>query len=73
MSYKRSCGDKRKRLKRKNYFFVSYDKPYKIYHLSGKRKFCKKQTNKFLRNNKNMVLSSPSQYRKVFDYWWTIF
>ena len=49
-------------------------KPWKRLYLSGCRKMCKQQTNRRLRKTKITEFRfKGSDYRKVFDYWWTLF
>lgn len=77
MSYKRKCGDKKrlnKLIKQGSYFIATYNRKYpKRFYLSGKRKVCKYITNKQIRHHKEICVNMPSYYRKVYDYWWTIF
>lgn len=76
MSYRRKCGDSRKlnRLKRSHSYFVYNHKNYlKRFYLSGKRKFCKKATNKIVRHYCDLSSRDKSYYRKLYDYWWTLF
>lgn len=41
--------------------------------ISKCRKFAKKQTNKRLRQRRDDLPMSHGDYRKAFDYWWTVF
>lgn len=53
--------------------YVPVEKPWikKVWY-SGTRKCAKKYTNKRLRNCKDLG-TNPGAYRKVFDYWNTLF
>lgn len=53
-------------------FYCDKEKYWKFCYLSGCRKFAKRSTNRKIRNNKKLELKNPSDYRKVFDYDWTI-
>lgn len=47
---------------------------FRRFYLSGRKKFAKKQTNKRLRtHNYKYFDRNYSGYRKVFDYWWTVY
>lgn len=59
-----------------NYFnHIKVNDDYKLYsvpfQMSGCRKFCKRRTNKIIRKRKN--IGNYGNYRKCFDYWWTMF
>ena len=67
-------GIQKSKCKANSYYDFYWDKEryWKFCYLSGCRKFAKRQTNRKIRNNKNLELTNPSDYRKVFDYDWTI-
>lgn len=52
-----------------------YDnKPYLVrFSLSGCRGFAKRETNRRIRQDKTFVSNKPGAYRRVFDYWDTLF
>jgi hypothetical protein len=60
--------------------FSDYGEYYHYYpynhrsYLSGMRRVCKLQTNKKIRQLKSdELLLSPGDYRRLFDYWWTVY
>ncbi len=59
-----------------NYLFhKNYDgrKSFVYRHnMSGVRKYCKKMTSRKVRHYKG-ELTSPSDYQKLFDYYWTLY
>ena len=66
-----------KKLYDNNVYFVSdrmgrEDKVYyKRFYLSGPRKFAKRETNRKYRKSKELLQGCA--YRRVYDYWWTLF
>jgi len=75
MQHKSKINKRYRRLKFEGgYWFYYPDKPWKILTLSGCRGYCKRQTNRRLRAMPlGQGLVSPGEYRRVFDYWWTLF
>lgn len=84
MSYRRSQEQKRRLhklyLETKNYYGcgVWFDENKQIYvryyssgKKSGKTKFYRRVSNKKVRKSEEVF--SYNQYRKLFDYWWTLF
>lgn len=74
---KRLSQVKMKKLYDKGVYFVS-DRSnkkgkvyYKRFYLSGMRKFCKKETNRKYRKSKELLQGCA--YRRLYDYWWTLF
>lgn len=59
----------------KRYEYVPLEKPYlKPFYVSGSRKHAKRMTNRKIRNNRLLDIGNqPSNYRKMYDYWWDIF
>lgn len=58
------------------YTWEKIEKPYlKNFYLSGPRKLAKKSTDRKVRHigTKDILGNNPSSYRKLFDYYWTIF
>jgi len=72
--HKNHLKNRYKRLTDSGSWFYYKDQYYKTLTLSVCRGMCKKQTNRRLRRLRHDVIgSNPSAYRKVFDYWWTLF
>lgn len=80
-TYQKSKRGKQRKIKKVSYVWyigkvkdtkgkVLYIQPLK---LSKTRKFAKKQTNKRIRQRKYDYLLEGANYRKVYDYWWTVF
>ena len=76
---KRITQKKMKKLHDNNVYFV-YSKDnddgeeyYQPLHLSGRRKYAKRRTNKILRKSRNDFNLGGCAYRRKFDYWWEIF
>lgn len=66
-------GKNKSKFRTNNYdFYWDKERYWKFRYLSGCRKFAKKETNRKIRNNKNLELNSPSDYRKIFDYDWAV-
>jgi len=80
LGYRKKQQNKRQQLKRHkkcidsgSYFYYA-DKYYKRLSLSVCRGLCKKQTDRRIRKLPIEVeWNAPGTYRRVFDYWWTVF
>lgn len=67
-------NSKLKKLRDEHCYFVQPNIPdeyLKHIYLSGKRKVCKKATNKVVRHNDEVP--SHSGYRKASEYWYVLF
>ena len=82
MSYRRKCGDKKKikKLLDNDCYFIHKRQNnkkiyYKHFYLTGKRKTCKKCTNRIIRHYSidNLQTNTPSFYRKTTQYWRILF
>lgn len=49
-----------------------YKRCYRDNHKGGRYKFYKKYSNRCVRRYKREIHSKGNQYRKIFDYWWTV-
>ena len=49
-----------------------YKKRYRDNHKGGRYKYYKKYSNRCVRRYKGEIHAKGNQYRKIFDYWWTV-
>ena len=49
-----------------------YKRLYRDNHKGGRYKYYKKYANRQIRRYKGELHSKGNQYRKIFDYWWTV-
>ncbi len=49
-----------------------YKRLYRNNHKGGSYKFYKKHSNRCVRRYKGEIHSKGNQYKKIFDYWWTV-
>lgn len=49
-----------------------YKRCYRDNHKRGRCKYYKKYSNRCVRRYKGEIHSKGNQYRKIFDYWWTV-
>ncbi len=70
------AGRKRlQKIPREVWWIVGFDKEkmlYKRYYESGRKGFAKKQTNRKIRHTKDFATDGGG-YRKLFDYWGSVF
>lgn len=74
-SHKRKREDKRrlKYMVNKQYDEENDNYYHKRYYLSGRKSFAKKMSNKKVRKYRPYVPLKGAEYRKVYDYWWTVY
>lgn len=51
---------------------VYYRRTYRGNHKGNRYSFYKKYSNRCVRGYKGKIHSKGNQYRKIFDYWWTV-
>lgn len=51
---------------------VYYRRTYRGNHKGNRYSFYKKYSNRCVRRYKGEIHSKGNQYRKIFDYWWTV-
>ena len=49
-----------------------YKRRYRDNHKCGRYKYYKKYSNQCVRGYKGEIHAKGNQYRKIFDYWWTV-